>query len=165
VPPLWHDDGQVLTEQVAIVQYLADREPEANLALAPGTGEPYRLLEPLNVVATDLHLGMSQLFNSSLPEPVHNATNLCRLVVEDLPDDAGEAVWTRWARGRPGDFPREAHETVRAMRAAVGDGELGHRDSETGVSIARPLKLVEALLHPWLVGKQVIEVGPFLHED
>lgn len=43
VPALRLDDEQVLTEGVAIVQYLADRKPEANLAPKPGTMERYRL--------------------------------------------------------------------------------------------------------------------------
>lgn len=74
VPALRLDDGQVLTEGVAIVQYLADRKPEAKLAPAPGTIERYRLVEWLNFVATELHKGFSPLFNPSLPESVRAAT-------------------------------------------------------------------------------------------
>jgi glutathione S-transferase len=74
VPALRLEDGQVLTEGVAIVQYLADRKPEAKLAPAPGTMERYRFFEQLNFIATELHKGMSPLFNPSLPEPVRNAT-------------------------------------------------------------------------------------------
>src|SRR5262245_32559162 len=37
VPALVLDDGQVLTEGPAIVQYLADRKPEAKLAPPNGT--------------------------------------------------------------------------------------------------------------------------------
>jgi glutathione S-transferase len=39
VPALQLDDGQVLTEGSAIVQYLADRKPETKLAPAAGTIE------------------------------------------------------------------------------------------------------------------------------
>ena len=45
VPVLQLDDGQVLTEGVAIVQYLADQKPEAGLAPKNGTLERYRLQE------------------------------------------------------------------------------------------------------------------------
>jgi glutathione S-transferase len=74
VPALRLEDGEVLTEGVAIVQYLADRKPEANLAPRPGTMERYRLVEQLNFIATELHKGFSPLFNPSLPEPVRAAT-------------------------------------------------------------------------------------------
>src|SRR5690606_5854745 len=45
VPALQLDDGQVLTENPAILQYLADRNPEAGLAPAAGTLDHYRWLE------------------------------------------------------------------------------------------------------------------------
>src|SRR6266699_3093583 len=45
VPALKLDDGQVLTEGPAIVQYLADRKPESGLAPKNGTPERYRLQE------------------------------------------------------------------------------------------------------------------------
>ncbi|MEW6434370.1 MAG: glutathione transferase GstA [Myxococcota bacterium] len=74
VPALRLDGGQVLTEGVAIVQYLADQKPETKLAPAAGTFERYRLAEWLNFIATELHKGFSPLFNPSLPEPVRAAT-------------------------------------------------------------------------------------------
>ena len=43
VPALRLDDGSVLTEGPAIVQYLADRKPAAGLAPHAGTIERYRL--------------------------------------------------------------------------------------------------------------------------
>jgi glutathione S-transferase len=57
VPVLQLDDGQVLTEGVAIVQYLADQKPESKLAPKNGTLERYRLAEWLNYIATELHKG------------------------------------------------------------------------------------------------------------
>jgi glutathione S-transferase len=57
VPVLQLDDGQYLTEGVAIVQYLADQKPEAKLAPKNGTLERYRLVEWLNYIATELHKG------------------------------------------------------------------------------------------------------------
>ncbi len=62
VPVLQLDDGQVLTEGVAIVQYLADQKPDAQLAPKNGTLQRYRLQEWLNYVATELHKGFSPLF-------------------------------------------------------------------------------------------------------
>ncbi|MHB1845067.1 MAG: glutathione transferase GstA [Deltaproteobacteria bacterium] len=68
VPGLQLDDGQLLTEGVAIVQYIADQRPEKRLAPANGTLERYRLQEWLNFIATELHKGVSPLFNSKLPD-------------------------------------------------------------------------------------------------
>ena len=59
------DDGQVLTEGAVIVQYLADREPAAQLAPAPGTMERYRLQEWLNYIASELHKSYSPLFRAA----------------------------------------------------------------------------------------------------
>ena len=63
VPALKLDDGQVLTEGPAIVQYIADRKPEAKLAPAAGSMERYRLQEWLNFISTELHKNFSPLFN------------------------------------------------------------------------------------------------------
>lgn len=55
VPTLTLADGAVLTESVAVLQYLADAAPEKNLAPRWGTTERYRLVEWLNFVTTELH--------------------------------------------------------------------------------------------------------------
>lgn len=63
VPALQLDDGSVLTEGPAIVQYLADKTPAANLIPAAGTLARYRVLEWLNFISTELHKSFSPLFN------------------------------------------------------------------------------------------------------
>src|SRR3982751_4540147 len=65
VPALQIDGGEVLTEVAAIVQYLADRKPDAGLAPPPGTMERYRLQEWLVYVATEIHKGFSPLFRTN----------------------------------------------------------------------------------------------------
>ena len=55
VPALRLDDGQLLTEGPAIVQYLADLAPGSGLAPAAGTLERYRLQEWLTFIGTELH--------------------------------------------------------------------------------------------------------------
>jgi glutathione S-transferase len=55
VPALRLDDGQLLTEGPAIVQYLADLAPASGLAPAAGTLERYRLQEWLTFIGTELH--------------------------------------------------------------------------------------------------------------
>lgn len=58
VPALRLDDGEVLTEGVAIVQYIADLAPAAALAPPAGTRERVRLWEWLNYISTELHKGV-----------------------------------------------------------------------------------------------------------
>jgi glutathione S-transferase len=68
VPALALDDGTLLTEGPAIVQYLADRKPEAGLAPANGTIERYRLQEWLNFLTSEIHKSFSPLFNPQAAE-------------------------------------------------------------------------------------------------
>lgn len=65
VPALQLDSGEVLTEGAAIVQYVADLKPEAEIAPKAGTLARARLQEELNFVATELHKGFAPLFNAA----------------------------------------------------------------------------------------------------
>ena len=64
VPALRLDDGQVLTENVAVLLYIADRNPAAKLAPAPGTIERYRVIEWLAFVNSEIHKGYTPLFSA-----------------------------------------------------------------------------------------------------
>src|SRR6202522_990496 len=66
VPALQLDDGHVLTEGAAIVQYLADLKPESHLAPRAGSFERYQLAELLNYIASEVHKGFSPLFNPKI---------------------------------------------------------------------------------------------------
>jgi glutathione S-transferase len=70
VPTLRLDDGSVLTEGPAIVQYLADKNPSSGLAPANGTVERYRVQEWLNFIGTELHKNFGPLFNPATPDAV-----------------------------------------------------------------------------------------------
>lgn len=67
VPVLQLDDGSVLTEGPAIVQYIADLKPEAKLAPANGTPARYRLQELLGYINSEIHKGFSPLFKPTTP--------------------------------------------------------------------------------------------------
>jgi glutathione S-transferase len=73
VPALELDDGQVLTEGPAIIQYLADLKPDSGLAPRAGTFERYRLMEILNFITSELHKGFSPLFKQDSPAGVRQA--------------------------------------------------------------------------------------------
>lgn len=62
VPALKLDDGKVLTENVAILQYLGDREPEDGLTPPPDSSDRYRLQEWLGYITGELHKAFAPLF-------------------------------------------------------------------------------------------------------
>jgi glutathione S-transferase len=63
VPLLELDDGTMLSEGAAIVQYLADHAAERQLAPPAGTIERVRLQEWLSFISSELHKNFSPLFN------------------------------------------------------------------------------------------------------
>ncbi len=74
VPALQLDDGRVLTEGPAIVQYLADLKPDSKLAPKAGTFERYQLMEILNYITSEMHKTFSPLFNPQTAPAVREAT-------------------------------------------------------------------------------------------
>lgn len=62
VPALELDDGFVLTEVAAVLQYLADLVPEKELAPRWGTRERYELQAWLHFVGSELHKAFGALF-------------------------------------------------------------------------------------------------------
>ena len=70
VPVLRLDNGQILTENVAVLSYIADLNPAAKLAPAAGTLERYRLLELLAYINSEIHKNFGPLFYPTLGEEV-----------------------------------------------------------------------------------------------
>jgi len=77
VPTIKLDDGSILTEGGAILQYIADQQPDSGLAPRAGTMERYRLQEWLTFIGTEIHKMFSPIFNKAATEEVKaNARNL-----------------------------------------------------------------------------------------
>ena len=74
VPAMQLDNGQVLTENAAILQYIADHAPGSGLLPPVGDVSRYRVLEWLNYVATELHKGFGPLWNPSSSDEAKQAT-------------------------------------------------------------------------------------------
>lgn len=74
VPALRLDNGDVLTEGPAIVQYIADLKPAAGLAPANGTWPRYRLQAALSFINSELHKTIGALFNPALVEDAKRAS-------------------------------------------------------------------------------------------
>jgi len=92
VPALLLDDGQLLTEGPAIVQYVADRVPEKKLAPAWGSFERYRLQEWLTFTGTELHKNFSPVYVPTSP-PEWKA--VARALLERRLDAAGRLLGDR----------------------------------------------------------------------
>jgi glutathione S-transferase len=66
VPVLALDDGELLTEGPAILQFIAGQAPAAALAPAAGTRERTRLHSWLAFINSELHQSLGTLFNPNL---------------------------------------------------------------------------------------------------
>ena len=91
VPALELDNGELLIEGSAIVQYIADQVPDKKLAPIAGSIERYRLQEWLSFISTELHKGLGVLFNPALPDNARdffkdNFANRLNVLVSKLAD-------------------------------------------------------------------------------
>lgn len=68
VPAIELDDGSLLTEVAAILQYVADRKPQSQLLAAPGSMERYRTIEWLTFISSELHKSFGPLWNPNMPD-------------------------------------------------------------------------------------------------
>lgn len=68
VPALKLDDGDILTEGPAVLQYIADQVPAGKLAPAHGTRARYKLQQWLNYISTEVHKALFYtMFNPASP--------------------------------------------------------------------------------------------------
>lgn len=76
VPALEIDGAQIITENPAILQFLADLDPGAALAPPNGGLERVQLQETLNFISSELHKAFSPYFNSApLSDDAANAAS------------------------------------------------------------------------------------------
>ncbi len=68
VPALVLDGGETLTEASVVVQYLADRKPEAGLMPPAGELARYKVQQWLTFVATELHKSFGVFFKPTTTE-------------------------------------------------------------------------------------------------
>ncbi|HAT85327.1 MAG TPA: glutathione transferase GstA [Rhizobiales bacterium] len=68
VPALDLNEGGVLTEGAAVLQYIADSHPAAELAPEAGTMARARMQEQLNWIGTELHKAFGPLFREGTSE-------------------------------------------------------------------------------------------------
>lgn len=66
VPALVTDNGQVLTQNAAILEFIADQKPASKLLPAAGTLERAQAMSWLSFVASDFHKAFSPLFTAQM---------------------------------------------------------------------------------------------------
>lgn len=83
VAALQLDNGSVLTENPAILQFIADMKPDLGLAPLPASPQRYRLQEWLNYIATEIHKQILWMcFNSSIS--TETKTDIIKLIPEKI---------------------------------------------------------------------------------
>ena len=134
VPMLELDDGQRLTENAVVLQYIADQAPGWHLIPPFGTMERYRVLEWLNFIATELHKGFAPLFHPT-GEPRAHAMEGLAARFDHVERELGLGPWLvgphfgvadaylfvvlGWARVFHFDFAR--WPGLKAFRARAGE--------------------------------------------
>ena len=93
VPALRLPSGDILTENPAVLQWLADQNPSARLAPAWGSAERYKLMEWLNYLSTEVHKRVfSILLNPRAPQESRAAA---QAQVGPLLDHVSKAIGDR----------------------------------------------------------------------
>ncbi len=93
VPALRFDNGEVLTEGTAIMQYVADSKPASNLNFPVGSPQRYRVAEWLGYINSEIHKSLGGLFNPA-------ATDEQKATIKD-----GIAKKFDWIQSTLGDKP------------------------------------------------------------
>ena len=140
VPVLELDNGELLTEGPAIVQYVADQKPESGIAPPNGTLARSRLQEMLGYINSEIHKTYSPFFKADTPaETLAERTAYLRKRYQFVEDSLAKQEWlmgdkfgladaylfvvTNWARGIKfdlSDFPAlQAFQKRVAERPAV----------------------------------------------
>lgn len=136
VPFIETDEGGGLSECSTILQYLADKFPDAGLAPANGTAERYALQEWLSFIGAELHKGLPPLFVPTYPaefKPFARARLKQRLdflngalegkqylMGDDFSiADAYACAILNWTR--PAEYDLSAHPNVAAYYARLCD--------------------------------------------
>ena len=70
VPAIMMDNGELLTENQVILQYLADTTPDQTLLDPVLDLRRYHTLEWLNYISTELHKSFGMFFNPAIPEEI-----------------------------------------------------------------------------------------------
>lgn len=138
VPALLLDDSTLITEGVAIMQYVADNAPESQLLAPVGTLPRYKTLEWLNFIATELHKGFTPLFRPGTPEEYKPTVRaLLEKKLQYVNDTLSQQEWISGAHFTVADA--YLFTVLRWARAVkLNMAELTHIDAYMARVAARP---------------------------
>jgi glutathione S-transferase len=137
VPALQLDDGEIVTENVAIHPYIADKHPGRHLLPKHGTRERLRADELMGYVSTEIHKTYSPLFSPATPDDMKTAirdklATRYKLIEEQLSDgreyllgehfttpDAYLFTVSNWAKGTGVDLSK--FPNVVALMKRIGE--------------------------------------------
>lgn len=134
VPALQFEDGTILTENIAIAQYLADTFPDKNLLAPVGQMARYKTIAWFNYVATEIHKNYGPIFRSVSKDATEAAIktlldkySYVDSVLAKTPYLTGDSftiadaylfVTTRWSQKIPN---RPAYPAIDAFMARMKD--------------------------------------------
>ena len=102
VPALQLDNGEVLTENAVILQYLGDRSNLGEWLPPFGDFRRYRVLEWLNFVTTELHKNFAPIFK---PDAGEEVKAFAKKTVGERLDHAEQAIAGPYAMGDEPTIP------------------------------------------------------------
>lgn len=103
VPALQLDDGDVLTENATVLQYIADMAPEARLIPANGAAR-YHVLEWLTYVSSEIHKSYGMLWNpASSDEAKQTARDLVGKKFDLVQSQLGDKLYLTGDSFTPAD--------------------------------------------------------------
>ena len=82
VPTLLLDNEEILTENISILQYLADNFSGNGLLPSIGDFQRYHVIEWLSHAATDLHKSFGPLFNPQVPQDIKEQIFIPALIIK-----------------------------------------------------------------------------------
>ncbi|MGG7447185.1 glutathione transferase GstA [Kosakonia oryzendophytica] len=138
VPALLLDDSTLITEGVAIMQYVADNAPESQLLAPVGALPRYKTLEWLNFIATELHKGFTPLFRPDTPEEYKPSVRaLLEKKLQYVNDTLSHQAWISGAHFTVADaYLFTVLRWARAVKLNLA--ELTHIDDYMARVAARP---------------------------
>lgn len=144
VPALLLDDNTLLTEGVAIMQYIADSKADRQLLAPVGSIGRYKTIEWLNYIATELHKGFLPLFHPQTPEEYKSlARSMLAKKFAWVEESLSSGEWISGSRFTIADaYLFTVTRWARALKLDIG--ETRHIDAYMERVAARPA-VAEAL--------------------